>query len=269
MLSAIDQSGKMPSVWRSPGTSATGAATVTPAVRAEAASKILSSSRVWPWPARPASPTISPSRATSSAPPAWPAGRACTITGPPTRAAASVRAGAWPAAPPMVATSRSRSKLAAASLATTLPSRMTTMRSAVPRTSPSRCEIRMQLCPSATLRRTKARSWPAAWASSEEVGSSRMTSCSGSSVTVKARATSTICRRPIERSPTTSPGSMPWPGKIASSLSPISADARLVQPNPFSAKWLMRVFSATVRFGQSESSWKTQRMPWRWARCTE
>ena len=67
-------------------------------------------------------------------------------------------------------------------------------------------------------RRTKASSWPAVWASSEEVGSSRMTRRSGSSVTVKARATSTIWRRPIDRSPTTSAGPMPWPGKISSSL---------------------------------------------------
>ena len=41
----------------------------------------------------------------------------------------------------------------------------------------------MQLSPSPTLRRTKASSWPAAWASSDEVGSSRMTSRSGASVT--------------------------------------------------------------------------------------
>ena len=33
----------------------------------------------------------------------------------------------------------------------------------------------MQLVPAATARRTKASNWPAVWASSEEVGSSRMT----------------------------------------------------------------------------------------------
>ncbi len=32
---------------------------------------------------------------------------------------------------------------------------------------------------------------------------------------------------------------------------------------------MIRVFSATVRFGQSDSSWNTQRMPLRWAAVTE
>ena len=72
-------------------------------------------------------------------------------------------------------------------------------------------------------------------ASSEEVGSSRMTSVTGVSVTVKARAISTIWRRAIERSPTMSPASMPWPGKISSSLPRISAPARRRQPKPCSA----------------------------------
>ncbi len=40
----------------------------------------------------------------------------------------------------------------------------------------------MQLKPWATLRRMKASSCPAVWASSEEVGSSRMTRRTGSSV---------------------------------------------------------------------------------------
>ena len=32
---------------------------------------------------------------------------------------------------------------------------------------------------------------------------------------------------------------------------------------------MIRPFSATVRFGQSESSWKTQRTPAAWAARTE
>ena len=59
--------------------------------------------------------------------------------------------------------------------------------------------------------------------SSDEVGSSRMTTWAGVSVTVKARAISTICRRAIESVPASLPRSIPWPGKIASSMPPISA----------------------------------------------
>ena len=44
-------------------------------------------------------------------------------------------------------------------------------------------------------------------------------------------------------------------------LALISARARGFQPKPFSERWMMRVFSATVRLGQSESSWNTQRTP--------
>ena len=80
--------------------------------------------------------------------------------------------------------------------------------------------------PPATKRRTKPRSWPASTASSDEVGSSRMTSFTGVSVTEKARAISTICRRAMPRSPTTSPAEMPWPGKISSSLSRMSRPER-------------------------------------------
>ena len=73
---------------------------------------------------------------------------------------------------------------------------------------------------------------PAVCASSEEVGSSRMTRRAGASETVKARAISTICRRPIDRSCTRSPGLTPWPGKISSSLSRMSRPALRRQPNP-------------------------------------
>ena len=78
------------------------------------------------------------------------------------------------------------------------------------------------------------------WTSSEEVGSSRMTSFSGSSVTVKARATSTIWRRAMERSPTMAPGEIPWPGKISSSLPAISAPALRRQAKPERAGCMMR-----------------------------
>ena len=59
-----------------------------------------------------------------------------------------------------------------------------------------------------------------------------MTSRAGASETVKARAISTICRRPIDRSCTRSPAPTPWPGKISSSLSRMRRPARLRQPKP-------------------------------------
>ena len=222
MFSAIDQSGKMPSVCRSPATSATGAATAMPGMRRDARLEdARAAARVWPWPARPARPMISPSMGDELGAVGLPlaAGRG-RATGVPPRACVAGAASA-----PRVARRRPWRRPACRGRRrrrgrspTTLPSRITTMRSEVSRISPRRCEIRMQLAAAATKRRTKASSWPAACASSEEVGSSRMTRLSGSSVTVKARATSTIWRRPIDRSRTMSPAPMPWPGKISSSL---------------------------------------------------
>ncbi len=92
--------------------------------------------------------------------------------------------------------------------------------------------MRITAPPPATNRLTKARSCPATTASSDDVGSSRMTSFTGVSVTEKARAISTICRREMPRSPTTSPGAMPWPGKISSSMPTISRPERRRQPKP-------------------------------------
>ena len=61
MFSAIDHSGKMPSDWRSPATSATGALI---SIARAAAGPLRRRRRrrrsVWPWPASPARPTISP-----------------------------------------------------------------------------------------------------------------------------------------------------------------------------------------------------------------
>ena len=270
MFSATDQSGKMPSDSRSPAMNATGAETWVRRDRCPAVAKILSSNSVWPCPESPASPMISPSRATSSTPSCCRSGRARTRIGAALRrgAAASTSLFSCRAEAPMAATSLSRSKADARSFATTWPSRMTMRRSHVPSTSPRRCEMKIQLAPAATMRRTKERSWPAVCELSEEVGSSRMMSLGGISVTVKARATSTIWRFPIGRSRTASAMPIPWPGKMSSSRARISSPARRRHPGPFSEAWLMRAFSATLRLGQSDSSWKTVRMPRRWLKVT-
>ena len=52
--------------------------------------------------------------------------------------------------------------------------------------------MKMQLTPSATTRRMKSSNCRALWASSEDVGSSRMTRRTGTSVTVKALSVSAV-----------------------------------------------------------------------------
>ena len=98
-------------------------------------------------------------------------------------------------------------------------------------------------------------------ASSDEVGSSRITRRAGVSVSVKARAFSTICRSVSVRSETGEPGAMRWPGNSSSSARPISDAARARQPQPRRPGCDRRAFSATVRLGQSDSSCETARMP--------
>ncbi len=162
---------------------------------------------------------------------------------------------------PIAATMLSRVQSGVGRSSTMLPSRMTTILSLAARTSGILCEIKIAALPAATKRRMWAMSAAAAPASSDDVGSSRMTRAAFSVVSVKARAISTIWRRPIGKSPTTSLSFRSWPGKIRSKASCIRAPARRRHPKPFSAGWAMRAFSATDRFGQSESSWKTQRTP--------
>ena len=138
------------------------------------------------------------------------------------------------------------------------------------RISPRRCEIRMQLPPPATKRRTKASSWPAAWASSDEVGSSRMTRSSGV-VGHREGARHLDHLAPADRQVADDvAGADAVAGKDLVELVD-DQRGRLARASRsrVSGGWLMRVFSATVRFGQSDSSWKTQRMPSCWARGTE
>ena len=92
----------------------------------------------------------------------------------------------------------------------------------------------------------------------------------GVSVTVKARAISTICRRAMrERRRPRGRGRCRGRGRSRRAMPRISAAARRCQPGPRSAGCMIRPFSATLRFGQSESSWKTQRTPAAWAARTE
>ncbi len=178
--------------------------------RRAAASKIASSRSVWPWPARPARPMISPSRATSSRavvlprrPRPDPQRRVAGAT-----AAAAGRGLACASAPPIAATSR----VAVEGRRPRRPRRPC-------RRASRRCGRRSP-APRRAGARSGCSSSPAADEAPHEgqqlarrMGVERRGRlveddelAAGRRVTVKARATSTIWRRPIERSPTMSSG---------------------------------------------------------------
>ena len=123
--------------------------------RRPAASKTASSKSVCPWPARPAGRRSRPP-CDEFAAVALSARDGCAPSPePPPRASAAPAsaAGARTSTPPIAPIRRARSKERVASATTTLPSRMTTMRSVAVRTSPRICEISAQLWPAATARR--------------------------------------------------------------------------------------------------------------------
>ena len=138
---------------------------------------------------------------------------------------------------------------------------ITTMRVAVDRISSRIWLTRITAPPWAMKRLTWARSCAARPASSEEVGSSRITRRGGAVGEEKAIAISTIWRWAMDNSPTWARGSMPWPGKIASRLSPTIRRAVPRQPKAGRSRWAMRAFSIMERLGQSDNSWNTQRTP--------
>ena len=164
MFCAIDHCGKMPSDCRSPATSATGARDLAPAAPPRRRTKVASNRSVWPWPARPARPMISPCmrdqfravrlpvRADAHAHRRFAAGGA----------AAAARACARPRSTPPIAPISlvAVERLARRPSTTTLPSRITTMRSQWSSTSPRICEISMQLTPPSTERRHEAEQLP-------------------------------------------------------------------------------------------------------------
>ena len=258
----------MPSVWRSPATSATGSSTL--------ASRLLLSRGVEQPPehlglalaGEPGEPDHLAAIGGELAPVGLrrrPRSRA-RRAGRPLRAAAAARVAAAPFATlPIAATSESRVKPAAGRSATTLPSRMTMMRLAVERISPRRCEMRMH---GAAARDEAADE-------GEELPGDMRVERGGRLVEDDERQ-----RRVGDREGARDLHHLPAAdrevaddvarrdavaGKISSSLSRISRPERCRQPKPCSPAWKTRAFSATVRFGQSESSWKTQRMPWRCA----
>ena len=272
MFSAIDHSGKMPSAWRSPATRATGAVDLDAGLRRDGAvedgeqqiglavageagkADDLALVRDELGAVR------SAARGGRGRGPARPRARRVGSLG----ARARVRSRRRPWRRPA---GRGRRRWRS-SAATTLPSRMTTMRSEVSRTSPRRCEIRMQLTPPRDDAAHEGQQL--AGGVGVERGGRLVEDdevAAAASVTVKARATSTIWRLPIGRSLDDVAGADAVAGKdlvelgedqIAGAAAPAQALER--------AGWMMRAFSATVRLGQSDSSWKTQRMPRRLAR---
>ncbi len=264
----------MPSVWRSPATSAHRLVDAGVAARGAARRRRARSSiSVWPWPARPARPTTSPRIGEQLAP--------VRLRGRLARARGAPACASTPA--PTVA--RPCAALATLPIAATRLSRVNSRRrplgdhlavahddDAVGGGEDLAEEMRDQDARAAARRRSGGRRREAGrrrTASSDEVGSSRMTSRTGVSVTVKARAISTIWRRAI--------------GEVADDVARRRCHGRersrracrrsaarrgRASRSPRSAAWKTRAFSATVRLGQSDSSWNTQRMPWRCAAAT-
>ena len=208
-------------------------ATSTPSARLRGRRRCASSMSVWPWPPRPARPTISPRAGDELAGrrPGAPGGahdRALPAAA--RRAAPRSRASAGDAAHRLDQACRGRSA-GRRGRRRRLPSRITTMRSAVERISPRRCEIRMTLPPPSTKRRTKASSWPRAVRRRARRSARRGSrGAAARRSTEKARAISPSGARPIDRSPTTSSASMPWPGKICVELARRSGAPRAAPP---------------------------------------
>ncbi len=119
---------------------------------------------------------------------------------------------------PIKFTNADRVKPAVGRSATTRPSTITMVRVQTAMISSRRCVIRMQAVPVPAaclmwISNCRVASCPRA-----DVGSSRMAQRTGLSVTLKARAISTICRVPIGRFATLVSSGMPWPGKISSKV---------------------------------------------------
>ena len=167
---------------------------------------------------------------------------------------------------PIAATSESRVNSPAGRDATTRPSRITTTRSDAARISPRRCEISTHAPPPATNRRTKARSWSATTASRD--GSARPGSPAGRHVGHRegARDLDQLALPDGEVADQIA-GPDAVAGEDLVQPSTISRPARCRQPRPLRPR-ARPAFSATVRFGQSDSSWNTQRTPWRCAATT-
>ncbi len=191
-------------------------------------SKSANGISVWPCPARPARPITSPLRAAKSAPRPG-AALSCNTTGPATLLLRAARA--WVALP-IASTRLPWVKAEAARWSTIRPSFITTTRSEVDRISPRICEIRITAPPVATKRRTCARSCAASPESSDEVGSSRITTRGASPPSEKAIAISTIWRSAMDRAPTCAAGSMAWPENTRSRLRRMMSRARARQPMP-------------------------------------
>ena len=167
-------------------------------------------------------------------------------------------------------TSLSRSKASARSAATTLPSRMTTTRSECCRISPRRCEIRMQLAPVADDAADEGEEL--AGGMGVERGGRLVEDDEVERVVGDGEGARDLDHlAAADREVADDVGRRRCRGRERSRRAwrRISSPARRRQPKPESARCMMRAFSATVRFGQSESSWKTQRMPSVWARATE
>ncbi len=225
--------------------------------------RIASVSSVWPLPCTPATTRISPSRMSKLSPSTsrWPVGlktvRSRTWNDAEPSFGASfctVSDTSWPT----MSVASSSFEAVGSAVPTTLPRRMTVMRSLTWRTSRSLCEMKTIEVP--------------CWRSSSMMRMSSSVSC-GVSTAVGSSSTSTFascdralmistrCCWPTERSSTTESGSMRKPKRSEISFTRLRAAGRSRMPAPFVGSWPSMRFSATVKTGMSMKCWCTIPMP--------
>ena len=227
--------------------------------------KSASASSVRPAPSSPMRPTTSPACRVKETSANSPARLACRTSSTGGRSAGGRAVTRCSMLSPVISSARRRSSISAAGKVPTLrPSRSTVTRSAISTTSSRRWLTKTTATPWAFSRRIAASRKPTSCRVSEAVGSSmnRMRAlaarprqiatiwrCATGSVPTGRRAAD---RRRAGRAPPAPPGA-----------SPRSGGGRSGAPSSRS----IAMFSSTVRFGNSDRSWKMTCMPSDRARC--
>ena len=150
------------------------------------------------------------------------------------------------------------SELVGSAVPTTLPRRMTVIRSATARTSRSLWVMKTIEVPDSLSWRMIAMSSSVSCGVSTAVGSSRMRT---SAWRESALMISTRCWTPTGRSSTSASGSTWKPNWSEISVTRRRASGRSIRPPPRTGSWPSTTFSATVKTGTSMKCWWTMPMP--------
>lgn len=220
-------------------------------------------SSVWPLPWTPATASTSPRRTLklTSLTTSWPIGsttlRCSTVSASSPSFGSSLWTVSSTARPTMREASSALEAVGAAS-PTTLPRRMTVMRSATSRTSRSLCVMKTMDAPDSLSWRMMPMSSSVSCGVSTAVGSSKTrTRASRES----ALMISTRCWTPTGRSSTSASGSTSKPNRSLISRTFARAACRSSTPAPLVCSCPSMTFSATVKTGMSMKCWCTMPMP--------